>query len=494
MATRMNDAEAIMWAVESDPVLRSDFMNITLLEGPPDPDRLRAGIARTLAAYPPLRQRVVRPPLGLAPPEWAEDPGFDLEYHLRRVAVPPPGGHRALLDLAAQLASPPLDRARPLWELTVVEGLDRGRAAVLQRLHHSLTDGVGGMKLLRNLLARSPGDAIPAGGPDPRVWRHPEIFWPAEAASPMSGWAPRPGDDGPGWPTDPLSTPLSASLAGVAGALAFRFNQGLSAARRGLDLAGHLAGRSSDELRVLAEAAGRTARSAADQTLVSGGALSPLFTARSLARHFETLSLDLSAVRASVRAVDGTRNAFFVAGVSGGLRAYHERMGQPCEALRMAVPVSRRGGSGPLGGNHFAPARIVLPLGPKDPAERLVRTRATLDALAAEPGLGLTESLAGLLALLPPALLTPALRAQARTVDFTASIVPGLRAERYLAGARVEASWPMGPRLGCAVNFTLLACGDRLDLGANIDPAAISDTAAFMQCLSESFDDLLVTG
>ena len=105
MATRMNDAEAIMWAVESDPFLRSDFMNITLLESSPDPVRLRAGIDRTLTAFPPLRQRVVRPPLGIAPPEWADDPEFDLGYHFRRVAVPPPGGHRALLDLAALLAS-----------------------------------------------------------------------------------------------------------------------------------------------------------------------------------------------------------------------------------------------------------------------------------------------------------------------------------------------------------------------------------------------------
>src|SRR5947208_98532 len=91
MAARMNDAEAIMWAVESDPFLRTDFTNVTLLESAPDFDQLRTGLERAIDAFPPLRQRVARPPLGLAPPQWADDPDFDLEYHLRRLSLPPPG-------------------------------------------------------------------------------------------------------------------------------------------------------------------------------------------------------------------------------------------------------------------------------------------------------------------------------------------------------------------------------------------------------------------
>src|SRR4029079_3159718 len=105
-------------------------------------------------------------------------------YHMRRLSLPPSAEPRQLLDLAAQLAGMPLDRARPLWELTVVEGLADGRVAVLQRLHHALTGGVGGMKLLGSLLERTPpadadllGSApAPLPPPDPLVWRHPEIF------------------------------------------------------------------------------------------------------------------------------------------------------------------------------------------------------------------------------------------------------------------------------------------------------------------------------
>ncbi|MGH8975415.1 MAG: wax ester/triacylglycerol synthase domain-containing protein, partial [Acidimicrobiia bacterium] len=194
----MNDAEAIMWAVESDPFLRSDFLNLILLEGSPDLRRLRAGIERVIAVYPPLRQRVARPPLGLAPPTWADDHDFDLDYHIRRLAVPPPGTHRQLLDLAAVVAAPPLDRSRPLWELTVVEGLEDGGAAVLQRVHHSLTDGMGGMKLLRTLLDRTAEGSAGPAAPNPDVWRHPEIYNPAEEA-PAPGQRPPPGTSGE-WP------------------------------------------------------------------------------------------------------------------------------------------------------------------------------------------------------------------------------------------------------------------------------------------------------
>jgi diacylglycerol O-acyltransferase / wax synthase len=509
MAARMNDAEAIMWVVESDPFLRTDFTNVTLLESPPDRERLRAGVERAIDAFPPLRQRVARPPLGLAPPQWADDPDFDLAYHLRRLSLPSPGDSRQLLDLAAQLAAMPLDRARPLWEVTVVEGLVGGRAAVLQRLHHTLTDGVGGMKLLRSLLERTPPpDAdrprpTPAPTPDPLIWRHPEILSPADvevALRPLAGWSSQPAgvraEQDPSW-----GQRIAGPLGEVGGALAYRFGQGMAAARKGFELATTLPMSTGDDLRILAERARRTARSVADQVVVAGGPLSPLMVGRSLARRFETDSFELGAVRRAARALGAGRNAVFVAGVTGALLSYHERMGAPCDALRMAIPVSLRGNAAPaavvaapVGGNRFAPARVVVPLGPKDPAERVVAVRRSLVSVATEPGLTMAEGLAGLISLLPASVLVPALRAQARTVDFAASIVPGLRSGRFMAGAAVEGSWPMGPRVGCAVNFTLLTCDDRLHLGVNLDPAAVTDPAALMECLAESFGDLIEAG
>jgi diacylglycerol O-acyltransferase / wax synthase len=504
MAARMNDAEAIMWAVESDPFLRTDFTNITLLASAPDTARLRAGLEQAIRVFPPLRQRVARPPLGLAPPQWADDPDFDLRYHIRRLSVPPPGELRQLLDLAAQLAAMPLDRARPLWEVTVVEGLAGGRAAVLQRLHHTLADGVGGMKLLRCLLERTPpfdNDEVspaPPPPPDPLVWRHPEIFSPVDiGARPLDGWYDEPEREN-SWG---LVERVAGVLGEVSGALGYRFGQGMTAARKGWELAATLPSATGDDLRLLADRAGRTARSVADQVMVAGGPLSPLMVGRSLARQFETDTFDLGPFRGAAQAHGASRNAIFVAGVTGGLLAYHERMGAPCDALRMAIPVSLRGNAGPgglapspVGGNRFAPARVVVPLGPKDPAKRVGTVSRTLATVAAEPGLTMADGLAGLISLLPASVLVPALRAQARTVDFAASIVPGLRSGRFMAGAPVEASWPMGPRVGCAVNFTLLTCDERLHLGVNLDPAAVTDPGALMECLAESFGELLEAG
>ena len=188
--------------------------------------------------------------------------------------------------------------------------------------------------------------------------------------------------------------------------------------------------------------------------------------------------------------------------MTGGLLGYHERMGAPCDALRMAIPMSIRAGPGPgspgpatVGGNRFAPARVVVPLGPKDPAKRLAAVSRSLDGRGGRArAWRWPTGWPGSSAFSRRRVLVPALRAQARTVDFAASIVPGLRSGRFMAGSPVEASWPMGPRVGCAVNFTLLTCDDGLHLGVNLDPAAVTDPAALMECLAESFGDLVEAG
>ncbi|MDQ1456115.1 MAG: hypothetical protein QOH28_1735, partial [Actinomycetota bacterium] len=136
-----------MWAVEKDPALRSDFCNLTLLDRRPSDDRVRATMQRALEAIPRLGQRVIGAPLRIVPPAFADDPTLDLDAHVRVVGVPAPGDDRALLDLCGALAEHALDRARPLWEFTIIEGLTGGRAAMLQKVHHTVTDGVGGLKL-----------------------------------------------------------------------------------------------------------------------------------------------------------------------------------------------------------------------------------------------------------------------------------------------------------------------------------------------------------
>src|SRR3974390_2341527 len=116
----MSDTEAVMWAVEKDPALRSDFCNLTFLEHAPSRKRLQAKLATALEVMPRLGQRVVSAPLRIVPPEWVDDPALDLDYHVRTVGVPEPGDQRALLDLVASMADAPFDRSRPLWEFTII--------------------------------------------------------------------------------------------------------------------------------------------------------------------------------------------------------------------------------------------------------------------------------------------------------------------------------------------------------------------------------------
>src|SRR6184192_2610885 len=164
---RMSDAEALMWTVEKDPALRSSFLQLTLLDSTPDFARFRRRMERAVKVLPRLRQRVVPPPARFAPPEWADDPSFDIDFHVRRLALPPPGTDRQLLDLAALVYEDAFDRARPLWQLSVVEGLEGGRAALLVKMHHTITDGVGGVRLSMQFLDLSPDAPDPEDVEEP---------------------------------------------------------------------------------------------------------------------------------------------------------------------------------------------------------------------------------------------------------------------------------------------------------------------------------------
>ena len=148
----MSDADALMWNIEKDPILRSTIVAVGILDREPDFDRLRRRLDRASIAIPRLRQRVLSPPFRIGPPRWANEANFDLDFHLRRVRLAAPGDHRCLLELVAPIAQSSFDRARPLWEFTIVEGLTGGRAAAVMKVHHSVTDGVGGIDLLSQLV------------------------------------------------------------------------------------------------------------------------------------------------------------------------------------------------------------------------------------------------------------------------------------------------------------------------------------------------------
>jgi diacylglycerol O-acyltransferase len=454
MTERMSDLEALMWTLEKDPHLSSTFANVTILDRPPDVAALRRRMERAVNAVPRLRQRAV-PGLGrLAPPEWRDDPAMDFDWHIRSIALPSPGSERQLLDLAAVLAAEPFDRSRPLWRFTAIEGLADGRAALVQQMHHTITDGEGGVRMSVQFLD------FDRDAPDPEPLEPPEL--------------------------DP---PVDGSLLGTAAeTFGHVARRGLGIARRtveeGIDLVRH-----PDKALSLAGASGVTARSVARQAVVTDTARSPLWTTRTLQRRLDVLSVPLDDVKRTSKALGGSVNDLFVAAVAGGAGAYHRDRGHGVEHLRMAMPVSTRDGKS-AAGNSFAPTRTVVST-VADPRERFDAIREQLAVTKAERSLRLVQSLAGLANLLPTSVLVRTARQQVETVDFTTSNVRGAPFDLFIAGARIDANYPLGPVAGTAFNATVLSVAGSLDVGIHSDAGAVDDPASLRDAIEASFDELL---
>src|SRR5438309_2173557 len=144
------------------PSLHMHTLKIAVLDPAEVPGGYRFELVRELLAtrlrhLPPFRRRLVEVPFGLHHPVWIEDPDFDLDWHIRRVAVPAPGGQREFGELISDIASRQLDRTRPLWELWVVEGLEHGYVGIVAKIHHAAADGVAAAAMLASVLDPSAG-------------------------------------------------------------------------------------------------------------------------------------------------------------------------------------------------------------------------------------------------------------------------------------------------------------------------------------------------
>ncbi|MGB5757985.1 MAG: wax ester/triacylglycerol synthase domain-containing protein, partial [Acidimicrobiales bacterium] len=138
----LNPTDATLWAIKRDPELRTTIVGLGLLDGRPTWSTLQAAVERAVDRMPRFRQRVAERPLGFGRPRWV-DATPDMAFHLRRSAAPEPGDLRSVLDLCGLLAAEDFDETRPLWQIHVVEGLADDRAAIVVKVSHSLTDGVG---------------------------------------------------------------------------------------------------------------------------------------------------------------------------------------------------------------------------------------------------------------------------------------------------------------------------------------------------------------
>ncbi len=454
---RMSDVEALLWNVDKDPYLSSNFGSITLLDGSPDLARFRQRMLVAVSRIPRLHQRVV-PALGrLAPPEWRDAPDFDIDRHLRHVALPKPGTIRQLLDLATSFVQDPLDRTRPLWEFVVVDGLSDHRSALIQKMHHTITDGEGGIRLSEQFIdvARD-------------VPMDPDVVIATDERDGGSLWSSA---------SDTLGHTWRRTL-GIAG-------QGVGLAADTVRNPAHLFEMGADTV--------ETGRSVARQLTVTDHHHSPIWTEPTLGRRLEILDVSLEDTHRAAKGLGGSINDLFVAASAAAAGRYHREVGAPVEELRMAMPVSTRQG-GSAGGNSFVPTRVLVPTGDLDPAARFELVHDALGRTKGERAIGLVAGLAGFVNLLPTSVVVRIARQQAETVDFATSNLRAASFDLFIAGARIEATYPVGPLAGSAFNLTMMSYRGMLNLGLHIDTGMIDEPDRLRDAIDESFAELIAAG
>lgn len=471
-STRMSEHEALMWNIEKDPWLNPNGASVVLLDRPLDMDRfrqtLRAGIART----PRLYQRVVPGFARLSTPAWVPDAEFDLDAHLRQIRLPAPGSMRQLLDLAAQLYAEPLDRTRPLWRFVVIGGLEGDRAAIWTIIHHSVSDGIGQLRMAELYQQISRDEAPPADVDLDAVI--------AEAVS--SAKAKEVGGD--------LTTNAVSNIRASASHLARR-NFGI-----GRRLLGEVAMWPADPSRVgdTVGAAVDTFRSAATQLRPideEASLSSPLWSGRSRHRHFGWVRLHVDDLKRIGRIGGGTVNDAFLSGLAEAGHRYHRERGIRLSTLNSSFVLSTRTDH-KAGGNAFTPVPVKLPAGAMAPSERVTAVAAAAAAAKNEAQrTGGVTGLSGVANLLPTSVVTSTARAAASRIDFATSNLRGAPFPIFISGSEVLATIPMGPVAGTGANITALSMNGEFDIGIFADPEAITDPESFRLDVEAAFADLL---
>ncbi|MBR7743985.1 wax ester/triacylglycerol synthase family O-acyltransferase [Phycicoccus sp. BSK3Z-2] len=448
--------DAVFLAAETDETL----MHVGILLHLTPPDGEAAAFARDLVAE--LHAGPVEPPWTLHLQtrrllrqllhRWVEDPSFDVTHHVRLTALPHPGGERELGVLVSRLHSERLDLRRPPWEVHVIEGLEPGRVAVYVKVHHSLVDGVSGMRLLERGLSTDPDDRA-----------HPHFL----------GIPPARGADRSENTGDGLG--LLRTLLGGARAAPVAVRTAVATQLRLGDDAGATAVPSYVAPRSVLNA--RTGR----------------------ARRFATQRLDLTRLRA-VAAVGGhTVNDVLLTVCSTALRRYLDEIdARPDEPLVALVPVDVRAPEGHGGGNYVGGTLVSLATDVDDPVARLEAVAASAAAAKARtadlhPDAVIAYSV---LLLLPAAL--EATRAASRlplpvptTLNLTVSNIPGPREVLYWRGARLDAAFPVSiPVHSMALNITAQSYAGSLDVGFVGDRDALPHLQRLAVRTGEALDEL----
>jgi diacylglycerol O-acyltransferase len=403
-----------------DTVTHMHIGSVGIFEGPaPGPGEVRAAIDARLPLVPRYRQKVRFVPLALGRPTWVDDPHFNLDYHVRRTALPAPGGEQELRNLVGRVMSQQLDRAKPLWEMWVAEGLDDGRWALISKTHHCMVDGVSATDLLSVILSKE------------------RQLEPEEVEA---------------WHAGP--EPNSAAL--IAHSLALRAASPYEAVRTVLSAA--------RGPRSVARKALETTRGVANlRSLLQPNTPSSLNGPIGPHRRWNWARAQLSEVKEIREAHGGTINDVVLAAITSGFRELLLARGEDLDGLviRSLVPVSVRASDDHGTYDNKVSAMFAeLPIELEDPVQRLRALHEQMQELKGSGQAVAAERLTALSGFAPAVLLALAGRVGTRlpqsAVNTVTTNVPGPQQPLYLAGRRMLEAFPFVPlgghvRIGVAI-------------------------------------------
>ncbi|MBA2241143.1 MAG: wax ester/triacylglycerol synthase family O-acyltransferase [Solirubrobacterales bacterium] len=442
---------------------------ILVFEGPPPSyTDLIAHVHSRLHLVPRFRQKLSFPPVPTSRPYWIDDPTFNLEYHVRHSALPSPGSEEQLRRTAARIFSQQLDRTKPLWEIWLVQGLTRGRFALISKTHHALVDGVSGVDIATVLFDVTP---VP------------------QKLEPDGPWLPNPEPSGAG-----LMARDAAGLAQAPIGIARRVEQATRHPRR-----------TARGIAEAAEALGQVSWSFANPAPEV-----PLNVEIGSHRRFEWVRTDLGHFKKIKNACGGTVNDAVLTVVAGGLRIWLQNRGIRTEGMELSaqVPVSIRTDDkqGQLG-NQLAAIRGPLPVYVGDPVARLGVVREAMDGIKeSKQALG-AEVIARFNDFAPPTLLAEAARINfsTRLFNLVVTNVPGPQLPLYMLGRELQDVFPVGflpanhalfvaiMSYNGAVNFGLLADYDSMHdldvLARGIETSITELVEAAEEALVETVDE-----
>ncbi|OBB57111.1 diacylglycerol O-acyltransferase [Mycobacterium sp. 852013-51886_SCH5428379] len=418
-------------------------------------ERFRDGLAARMVALPELRAKLADSQLNLDHPVWVEDEDLDVTRHVHRIALPAPGGRQELTDICAHIASNPLDRSKPLWEMWVIEGLDGaaaedgGRLALMLKVHHAAVDGVSAANVLNQLCDTEPDAPLPE---------------PVE---------------GPGG-----GSPLAIAADGL-----FRF------AMRPLQLTRVIPVTTAMVVETVKRAASGTAM-AAPFSAPTTRFNAELTSERTIA----LVQLDLNDVKKVKNRFDVKVNDVVMALCAGALRDFlSDRDELPDRPLIAVVPSSVHGQTDRAGRNQLSGMFCNLHTDIGDPVERLKAIASSnvnakehsgslgptlLVDLAQSISRGMFSGLIGLLSRTP--------LPQTAIHNVVISNVPGPPTTLYTGGAEVKGLYPLGPIFhGSGLNITVMSQGDRLNVGIISCPKLVDDLADLADRFEDELDELL---